>query len=71
MPGNTLHPKTATSISSQLASGGLGAPSVNPGDFTRSPHTGVPPPIPAACPPSKHTWLESTPTKESPSMWIQ
>eukprot|EP00957_Ditylum_brightwellii_P082811 6295886-Ditylum_brightwellii.AAC.3 len=60
----------AISIASQMALGGLGAPSVNPRDLTRSPHAGTPTPIPAGHPPSKHTWLKSTLTKESPLMWI-
>eukprot|EP00957_Ditylum_brightwellii_P163897 12477666-Ditylum_brightwellii.AAC.1 len=60
----------AASIAPQTASGGLGAPSVNPGDLTRSHHVGALPPIPAACPPSKHIWLENTPTKESLLIWL-
>jgi hypothetical protein len=61
----------ATFIAYLMASGGPGAPSVNPGDPTRSPPAGAPTPTPATCPPNKHMLLENIPTMETPLMSTQ
>eukprot|EP00957_Ditylum_brightwellii_P141619 10788957-Ditylum_brightwellii.AAC.1 len=47
----------ATFIAFPMTYDGLGVPSVNPGDPTRSPHAGIPSPIPVVCLPSKLMWL--------------
>eukprot|EP00957_Ditylum_brightwellii_P118867 9065927-Ditylum_brightwellii.AAC.1 len=54
-----------------MASGGPGAPGVNPGDLTRSLPAGAPTLTPAACPPTKHMLLENIPTIEIPLMLTQ
>eukprot|EP00957_Ditylum_brightwellii_P033306 2523657-Ditylum_brightwellii.AAC.1 len=41
LPGNTLYLRTTAPIASAMASGGAGAPSVNPGDHTRQRSTGA------------------------------
>eukprot|EP00957_Ditylum_brightwellii_P018487 1390030-Ditylum_brightwellii.AAC.1 len=61
----------ATFIASLMASGGLGAPSVNPGDPMRSPPAGNLALTPTTCPPSKHMLLENIPTTETPLMFTQ
>eukprot|EP00957_Ditylum_brightwellii_P181062 13792617-Ditylum_brightwellii.AAC.1 len=61
----------ATFIASLKASGGPGAPSVNPGDHTRSPPAGTLALTAAACPPNKHMLLENIPTMETPLMSTQ
>eukprot|EP00957_Ditylum_brightwellii_P118900 9068250-Ditylum_brightwellii.AAC.1 len=61
----------ATFIASLMASAVLGAPSVNPGDPTRSPLAGALALTPAAHPLNKHMLLENIPTKETSLMLTQ
>eukprot|EP00957_Ditylum_brightwellii_P028362 2141638-Ditylum_brightwellii.AAC.1 len=61
----------ATFIASLTATGGPGAPSVTPGDSTRSPPASAPTFTSATCPPKKHMLLENIPTVETPFMLTQ
>eukprot|EP00957_Ditylum_brightwellii_P005679 433112-Ditylum_brightwellii.AAC.1 len=58
-------------IASLTASGGPGAPSMNPGDPTRSPSASALALTPAAHPPNKHMLLGNILTMETPLMLIQ